>query len=181
MRRWLSIMVALVAGQVLAGDIPKELQGVWKVAVEPTIAEFKLSPRYQHASAADKERLPDMVAKMREMLTLFIDDSTMAMVRGTKKRAATLTLQQGGEGKWVFSASKYGQEVVLTFEQRPEGRILFTSSATNDLDSFVWQRLTPEEIAAQQVTPEQAQEDAPPAAKPERRKPVARHPSDPSH
>jgi len=148
-----ALFVTLVAR---GGDIPAELRGVWKIDTAASIREFAGNPKFASASPADQERLPDMVAKMREMLTLYMDGERMAMVRGKKKREAVLALTQVGERVWVFTATRLGKSVELTFVEREPGLLLFQSEATADLNYYLWRRVPPEQRDPTAVTPDQA-------------------------
>jgi hypothetical protein len=159
MRFWLVVGAVLWALQVTAGDIPAALQGVWKIEVEASVREFANHPQFASAPAEEIERLPEMVGKMREMLTLYLSDERMTMVRGKKKREAALKLTQVGEKVWVFQASRLGKTVELTFVEREPGLLLFQSEATKDLNYYLWRRVPPEQLDPRAVKPEEAEPD----------------------
>lgn len=155
---WIGWAMVLVLGAA-AGEIPAALQGVWKIDAEASVREFANHPQFASAPAAERERLPELIAAMREQLTLYLDEQRMAMVRGKKKREAVLKLTQVGEQVWVFEATRLGKTVELTFVARAQGLMLFQSEATRDLNYYVWRRVPPEQVEPGAVTPEQAEAD----------------------
>lgn len=112
--------------------------GLWEVDFDRTMEAAKQSPKYNEAEA---ERLPEMIKRMMGMMKIELTSSEMIYRRGTKEVAIPFGVS-ASDGTTVTVTAKQGEvEVTVVFTRLEEDGMSFKSSATDDMDYYVWRRV----------------------------------------
>jgi len=113
--------------------------GLWEVDFDRTMEEGKKSPKYDKTTA---ERMPDMIKKMMAMMKVKVTDKEMVYLRGTRKMAFPFAVKSSDE-KSVTGTMKLGpNEATVVFTLIDGVYMNFKSSASDDMDYYVWKKST---------------------------------------
>ena len=148
--RPLSVLVALTLVSLAlagcgAGDAsanPKKdpfaaLMGTWMVDMDATMERARSNP---DLSPEQLEQMPGVIEKMMNSMTLEMTPEAMVTKMGERERKATYTVKSTAPNNVVLAVKSGMQSAECTFELLPDSRMRYTSSATNDMDHYVWMR-----------------------------------------
>ena len=130
---WLLALVC--AGNAVAG-VPEELRGAWVIAPKETEAFMKTSPKWK---PEDAKYLPKIMERM-SLAVYEIGDGTLTMSIRRSKRTLPIVLKESGKKKHVFETKVGENTVVLTMTVNAQGFLNIRSSATDDMDYYLWKR-----------------------------------------
>jgi hypothetical protein len=114
--------------------------GLWEVDFDRTMEAAKESPKYDEAEAA---RLPDMIKRLMAMMKVELTDSEMIYHRGEKAVAVPYTVSASDMTSVTVAVKQGAMEATLIFTQVDADTMRFKSSATDDMDYYVWKRAQP--------------------------------------
>ncbi len=140
-----TILIALLALACGCTAPPANLNmtdftGLWEVDFDRTMEAAKQSPKYDEAEAA---RLPDMIKRLMAMMKVEVTDSEMIYHRGEKAVAVPYTVSASDMTSVTVAVKQGAMEATLIFTQVDADTMRFTSSATDDMDYYVWKRAQP--------------------------------------
>ena len=124
----------LVVATPLLADVTA-YHGEWKIDVPATLEHLKQSPKYKPEEAAMMEK---GLTRRAEAMTLQIDETRVAIVVGQRTMPLPYTVQSDTDAETKLGFTAGEQTGVLTFTRVGEDRINFTSSLTDDINTFVW-------------------------------------------
>ena len=129
------IAVMALSATALA-EVPKELKGTWVIDLVPSIQYMQTSPRWTDQTAT---HLPPILQRMSQVMYEFTDDS-MVMSIGGKKKILPVSLKSTQANVIIFESAVGGQLHTLTVSNTNGTNVNFKSSASNDLDFYLWKR-----------------------------------------
>lgn len=136
---FLTLTVGL-ASPLIGQDLAPYL-GKWQVDVPATIEAGKQSPRYNPEEHA---KMAAMIERMLGSMTLTVDANTVTFARGSKtSESASFTLKSVADGVATVTVAQGEKHIELTFSlDEPTQRMRVKSSASRDMDFYVWKRFT---------------------------------------
>jgi len=116
------------------------LVGKWVVDLPATKEEMKKSPKWQQASEEEKE-LPKAVEEFIKQMKMVATAEALEFYRGERKNEVPYQVKSVEGNVVVAEMDARGQKVTLTFTFQSDDRMMYKSSATDDMDYYVWTRL----------------------------------------
>ena len=135
-------MVAISTTTALA-EMPKILQGTWIIDAKATETHMKTSPKWK---AEDANYLPTIMKRMSQVVYEFDDDAITVSMRG-KKRPLQVVLKQSEKKMYTFDGNVGDRVITLTVSITDKGNLNIRSSATDDMDYYLWKRGLPDKEA----------------------------------
>lgn len=130
------VLGAVVASASIGAEMPEELKGTWVLNQEATQEYVKQSPKWK---AGDEKTLPLMLKAMSRIRYIFSEKSVTVVI-GERKQELPVTLKEHKDGKWVFTGAVEGKQFTLTVTLDKKGNLNFRSSASDDMDYYLWQK-----------------------------------------
>lgn len=115
----------------------QELYGTWVIDIPRTLANAKTSPKYTEQDAA---RLPGQLKLLRNLMKIEITAKSVVTFRGDRSQSLAYHVESSANNQVVLTGSARGQAVTLTFTLMDGDVINMRSSATDDMDYFIWAR-----------------------------------------
>jgi len=131
-----ALVMAAVSTTAIAAEMPKELKGSWILNAEATTEYMKTSPKWDEATA---KHLPMIIKRMSKLVYLFEDDVITVSMRG-KGHALPVVLKSTDKKTYVFEAKAGKRVITLTVSINDAGNLNIRSSATDDMDYYLWKR-----------------------------------------
>jgi hypothetical protein len=131
-----TLLLTLVAARPLAADVAK-FHGTWEVDVDRTMLEVKKSPKY---TPEDAERLPAVVKRMMATLRIRVTDKTITYLQGSEEMSVPFRVERSTETSAVLVLSQGGKDFTLTLSLREGKYMNVKSTASDDLDYYIWKR-----------------------------------------
>lgn len=113
-----------------------QIQGVWKVDFDLTMEEVKKSPKYD----AEDSTIPSMIKSMMATMNIQITDTDMIYSRRGKKMSIPYTIKSSDNTSLTLAVKQGPTEATIILTLRDENHMNFTSSASDDMDYYVWER-----------------------------------------
>lgn len=130
-----TIILTLLAG-LASADMPSALRGTWILDAEATVKNLKTSPKWK---AEDEKYLPSILKRMSQIEHGFTHDEVTVSFRN-KKQSIQVDAVKKDENKYLLSAKAGEHEITLTVTLKSGNRINIQSSATDDMDYYLWKR-----------------------------------------
>jgi hypothetical protein len=139
------LCIGLIASfaTTVPAEMPEAIKGTWVIDAEASEAQMKTSPKWK---AEDAQYLPRIMERMALVRYLFEGDTITVSMRG-KEQPMPVTLKTSNEKKWIFEGQAGEQTVTLTVSLNDQGCMNIKSSATDDMDYYLWKRGNPEPAA----------------------------------
>jgi len=131
------LIVAISGAMLLAQDSKPPLQGQWQVDVDQTVDYTR---KYADLSETESERLPDMVERLARSMTLEVNGDKMTISRGERSQSYGLQFKDSKADQVVATFQAGDMSIELTFHFIDEDHMRYTSSATDDMDYYIWKR-----------------------------------------
>lgn len=129
------VLLMFTATLVLA-EMPRELKGTWILDVEATELNMKASPEMK---PEDEKYIPTILKRMSQYQWNF-DEGVIESSRGSKKQALSVSLEESDKNKVVFKGRLNDQAIIMTVVFVSDKVINILSSATDDLNYYLWTR-----------------------------------------
>lgn len=120
--------------------MPKILKGTWIVDATATEANMKTSPKWK---AEGSKYLPTIMKRMSQVMYAFDDDTITVTMRG-KKQPLKVALKHSEKKRYLFEGNVGGRVITLTVTITGEGNLNIRSSATDDMDYYLWKHGRPD-------------------------------------
>lgn len=131
-----AIMVVLASSPV-RGDMA-DLLGKWRVDVPATVEAGKQSPKFK---PEDHDKMAAMIERMLGSMSLTLDEANVIFARGTKfMQSRAYTLKSDVDGVTTVTVLEGEKPVELAFTLEGDNRMRLKSSASTDMDFYVWTR-----------------------------------------
>jgi len=131
-----SMIIVATSATVASAEMPKELKGSWILDAQATQKYVKTSPKWK---AEDEKHLPMIIKRMSQMQYKFTDDAIVMSMRG-REQVIPVSLKKSDAKKYVFDGKLRGQDVTMTVFFMDDATINIRSSATDDMDYYLWKR-----------------------------------------
>ncbi|MCA9403244.1 MAG: hypothetical protein KC897_05630 [Candidatus Omnitrophica bacterium] len=143
--QFLCLTLFLAAGTVAVNayaqpDTSERLKGTWVIDYNGTLEYAQTSPKYTPKEAAV---LPGQLKLLRGLMKIQVTDTQVITHRGDRKQVVAYTTADADADRVILKTEARGQQVTLTFTFLPGGGMNMRSSATDDMDYFVWRKLRP--------------------------------------
>lgn len=146
MRKVMLTMVLCMAGcsGVLAGDLGmSNFIGLWEVDFDRTMEEGKKSPKYDDKMA---ERMPAMIQRMMKKMTIKFTDKEMIYFMGTNEVTFPYSIKSSDSTSVTVSMKQGSNEATVVFTLIRGKYMNFKSSASDDMDYYVWKKGTKKKV-----------------------------------
>jgi hypothetical protein len=130
------ILVLAFSGFARA-EIPEILKGTWILNAEATEAHMKSLPQWKEQ---DAKYLPMVLKHMSAYEQSFTDTELVLSINGQEKMKGPLSFEQKEGDNYILSTKLNGKDVILTVNQTNDGNLIIKSSATNDMDHYLWKQ-----------------------------------------
>ena len=117
-------------------EMPDTLKGSWILNADATSLYIKTSPKWD---ASGEKYLPTILKRMSQMAYVFNDKAIVVSMRG-REQALPVTLSSSEDKTYVFDGELRGKSVTMTVSFIDETTINIRSSATDDMDYYLWSR-----------------------------------------
>ena len=117
-------------------EMPDELKGSWVLDASATEEHLKTSPRWK---AEDAKYLPTVLKRMSQFLFEFEESAIVSTMRGRQQIIPVVLKENSGNG-YVFEGRVRDQSLTLTVSFVDDQTINIRSSASDDMDYFLWKR-----------------------------------------
>ncbi len=117
-------------------EMPKELKGSWILHASATETHMKTSPKWK---AEHAKYLPTVMKRMSKVLFEFGDNAIVAST-GSKQQTLPVMLKESSRTKYVFEGRVREKSVTMTVSFVDDRTINIRSSATDDMDYYLWKR-----------------------------------------
>ncbi|MDJ0945892.1 MAG: hypothetical protein QNJ30_20690 [Kiloniellales bacterium] len=141
---------ALVISAILAApatgawaEMPKELKGSWVLDVAATERHVTTSPQWK---AEDAKYLPIFVKQMSQFVFEFEENAIVSSMRG-RRQILPVVLKENSGKTYVFEGTIRDKSVTVTVSFVDDRTINIQSSATDDMDYYLWKRGQPTDKA----------------------------------
>jgi hypothetical protein len=138
-RMLMAMVVALACAGAARAQMPDALKGTWVIDAEASTAYMKTSPKW---TDKDAEHLPMIFKHLAGVVYIFADN-TIAVATGKERQTYAATLKSRDGNTYVFDTKAGDQPITLTATLTAAGKLNVRSSATNDMDYYLWQRGQP--------------------------------------
>ncbi|MBW2664449.1 MAG: hypothetical protein JRD93_21350 [Deltaproteobacteria bacterium] len=139
----MALVIVVISATPVLAEMPKSLQGTWIIDAEATETYIKTSPKWK---AEDAKYLPTIMKRMSQVVYEFDDDSITVSMRG-KKQPLQVALKQSEKKSYIFEGNVGDKVFTLTVSITDEGNLNIRSSATDDMDYYLWKRGQPDNKA----------------------------------
>lgn len=142
MRQLLCLTLCLAACTVATHGhtqtaVPGWLKGTWVIDYDRTLENVQSSSTISVKEAAT---LPGQLKLLRGLLKLQITDRQVVTFRGDRKESVAYQVEEINKNTVLLTANARGRQVILTFTLQPGGGMHMGSSATDDMDYFLWKK-----------------------------------------
>ena len=117
-------------------EMPNELKGSWILDAPATEEHLKTSPQWK---AEDAKFLPTILKRMSQFLFGFEEDAIVSTMRG-RQQVIPVELKEKSGHTYVFEGKVRDQTITLTVSFVDDRTISIRSSASDDMDYFLWKR-----------------------------------------
>ena len=131
-----ALMTLAFSTTATLAEMPKDLKGSWVLAAEATEHNIMASPKI---SPEAMKYLPTIMKRMSQYVWEF-DDNVISSSRGAKKETLTVVLKENDKKKYVFEGQLRDQIIMLTVTFVSDTTINIRSSATDDMNYYLWKR-----------------------------------------
>lgn len=129
------VLLMFTATLALA-EMPGELKGTWILDVKATEHNMKDSPEMK---PEDEKYIPTILKRMSQYQWKF-EEGVIESSRGSKKQELSVTLQESDKNNAVFKGKLNNQTIIMTVVFVSDRVINIRSSATDDLNHYLWTR-----------------------------------------
>ena len=132
------VVLAILAVPVTEAwaEMPKELKGSWILDASATEKHVTTSPQW---TAEDAKYLPTIMKRMSQFVFEFEEDAIVSSMRG-KQQSLPVVLKENSGKTYVFEGTIRDERVTVTVSFVDDRTINIRSSATADMDYFLWKR-----------------------------------------
>ena len=109
--------------------------GQWSVDIPATLEAGKQSPKY---NAAEDEKMKPMITSILGSMSMTIDKERLTLARGSGSQTLPYTFKSTTEGVTAVSVQVADKSFEFSFSMDGNKRMHFKSSASHDMDYFVW-------------------------------------------
>ncbi|MFA6289501.1 MAG: hypothetical protein WC661_19135 [Opitutaceae bacterium] len=131
-------VVFSIATLDLAADMTPYV-GRWQVDIPATCEAVKNSPKYNPAEA---DQMKGMITRMLGSMILTVDDAKVTFARGKRSESQPYTFKDTTDGVTTISVTIGQKPHQLAFTLGENHRMRLKSSASPDMDYYVWQPAT---------------------------------------
>ena len=138
MRKKIYTMAGLIllTGSTAFADMPEALKGDWVIDAPASEVHMQTSPKWK---PEDAQYLPMIMNRMAQVRYAFAGDTITVSMRG-KQQPLPVTLAKSEDKRWIFEGLAGEQTVTLTVSLNEAGNMNIRSSATDDMDYYLWKR-----------------------------------------
>ena len=129
------VFLMFVATPAVA-EMPKELKGTWILDAQATEHNIRTSSKMK---PEDAKYLPTIIKRMSQYGWEFSDGSITSS-RGSKKQTLSVVLKESDQKTFVFEGTQNNQIITMTVALISDTVINIRSSATDDMDNYLWMR-----------------------------------------
>ena len=120
---------------------PQEtLMGSWIVDYNETFKAIKNSDIWEELGEAEMEMFPDLLEEMISGLRITITHEELITEMGSELIELPYEIVSSTKDKIIVSMEVEKEKVEVTFSILNKNLIMFSSSATDDMDYMVWKR-----------------------------------------
>lgn len=132
------VVLAILAVPVTGAraEMPEELKGSWTLDASATEENLKTSPQW---TAEDAKYLPTIMKRMSQFVFEFEEDAIVSSRRG-KQQILPVVLKENSGEMYVFEGTIRDERVTVTVSFVDDRTINIRSSATDDMDYYLWKR-----------------------------------------
>lgn len=130
-------VTAWFASPLAGADLAPYL-GKWQVDVPATIETAKQSPKF---NPAEHEKMAGTIERMLGSMTLTLDGATVTFARGAKfSESRPYVFKEIVDGVTTITVTQGEKSIDLSFTLDATQRLRLKSSASHDMDFYVWKR-----------------------------------------
>lgn len=133
---FLGVTILLIFATKVLAEMPGELKGTWVLHAEATETYMKTSPKWKEE---DKKYLPTIMKRMSQVQYEFEGSAIIVSMRG-KQQTVSVVLKKNNRKEYMFEGTIQGKAVTMTVSFVDDGIIRIRSSATDDMDYYLWKR-----------------------------------------
>lgn len=119
-------------------DGVQELYGTWTVDYEQTLEKAKENPKY---SADEMDEMPQIIKKMVETMKVRLTPSNMIFFKNDKEKSYPFMLVAESKNTARIEYNTGEKQFFLDFTLIDKEHMSFKSSASDDMDSYVWKKM----------------------------------------
>lgn len=120
----------------VSAETPQVLKGSWILDAEATEKQIKSSPSFK---AEDEKYLPAILKRMSLVSYTFTETAITVAMRG-KEQIMPVVLKEHEAAVYIFEGKAGEDTVTMTVRFIDEETINIRSSATDDMDHYLWKR-----------------------------------------
>jgi hypothetical protein len=122
---------------IFAAEFPAKVQGQWQLNVAESMELMKSNPKFQASqSEMISKHLTNMVGKM----IITVSKSSVTMAMGELKQEIPVTIESATKDTVQTKFEVKGKPYDLTFKILKNKYLQLISSATDDMNSFAWEK-----------------------------------------
>ncbi|MCK5528425.1 MAG: hypothetical protein KAI74_01970 [Kiritimatiellae bacterium] len=115
-----------------------QIVGLWEVDFDLTMEEVKKSPKYDPQDSS----LPVMIKGMMATMKVQITDTDMIYSRSGRQVSFPYSVTSSDTTSIILGVQNGTNTAAITITLRDADHMNFKSSASDDMDYYVWQRST---------------------------------------
>lgn len=138
------VAIVTISTTTTQAEMPEALKGSWIFDADATEAYMQTSPNWK---AEDEKYLPTILKRMSQAAYEFTDDAFIVSMRG-KTQALNVTLTHSEKKIYIFEGTLADQNITLTASINDGGGLNVRSSATDDMEYYLWKRGLPQSADA---------------------------------
>ena len=145
LKKFLFTTTCLIASSVFA-ETPKEIKGTW--FVDKVLTEEALMNK-PGITEQDKKHIPNILKHMQKSSFEFTDDQ-LIITMGSRTKSSKIQYQNKESDIYTFSAFMRGKEGTVKVTINSNDKLNMKSSASDNMDEYLFKRFTPEEMKSHQ-------------------------------
>lgn len=131
-----ALMILAFSTTATLAEMPEELKGTWILDAQATEHYIMTSPKWKPETA---KYLPTIMERMSYYVFEF-DEGVIIASRRAKKETLPVALKENDKKKYVFKGEIRNQTITMTVTFVNDTTINIRSSATDDMDYYLWKR-----------------------------------------
>ena len=133
------ILTVFTTPSIAGGEIPEPFLGEWEIDPERTMAVAEKSPEYKES---ERDMITHFVRRRAETMTLSITPDAVTLRTGKGDMEIPVTVADAADGEVNLDAEFGDQEFGLDLAFLGEEHLQMISSASDDMNFFVWRAVT---------------------------------------